>query len=231
MAFSMPTSVGHLHCSTPLCMKGNNYLSRYAEGIDVLFYTSTLHIGSSDLLEHLPRLFLPQRLYSIQSVEMLWFKRPKPNHPSYICPMEVLWNDPTRTESPPHTLCQMIPQALPSIRQLNISLECSLNTPHPFQDPPSTINYGHIALGTIEDMLRVLGPMREFNVTVPWTTWHDQAEKCGRLYGPKLRIERYNWLEGRFWKLLGGPGDELGYWVCCGHYDNPLWRHYCCTAF
>lgn len=184
-------------------------MSRYADGIDVLFATNSFHIGSSDLLQHLPSLLLPQRLNRIQSLEILWFK----------CRTRV-----KDTSSPIHTLCQMVPQALPHVRQLTIFLGSSISQS---RDTHSADFPDPAILDPIEDMIRALGPGREFNVSIELGTWHTLTSKYGALYSPNFRIEWYNTcIEGRFWKLLG-PGDDLGYWICSGRFDDPVYGVLC----
>ncbi|KFY47460.1 hypothetical protein V496_10631 [Pseudogymnoascus sp. VKM F-4515 (FW-2607)] len=119
----------------------------YVDGIDVLFATNSFHIGSSDLLEHLPSLLLHQRLSRIQSLEIIWKGRTRVEG----------------TSSPIHSLCQMVPQALPHVRQLAIFFRSSIGETRgihfaDFPDPAM--------VGPIEDMIRALGPGREFNVSI-----------------------------------------------------------------
>lgn len=176
-------------------------MSRYVDGIDVLFATNSFHIGSSDLLEHLPSLLLHQRLSRIQSLEIIWKGRTRVEG----------------TSSPIHSLCQMVPQALPHVRQLAIFFRSSIGETRgihfaDFPDPAM--------VGPIEDMIRALGPGREFNVSIELSAWLTLTAKHGSLYRPNFRIEWYNTcVEGRFWKVLS-PGDELGYWICSGRFSN-----------
>ncbi|KAI5456003.1 hypothetical protein BGZ63DRAFT_98514 [Mariannaea sp. PMI_226] len=44
----------------------------YIEGIEVLYGTNTLHLSRPILLRQMTELFLPQRLHSIQSIELIW---------------------------------------------------------------------------------------------------------------------------------------------------------------
>ncbi|KFY47842.1 hypothetical protein V495_01787 [Pseudogymnoascus sp. VKM F-4514 (FW-929)] len=195
----------------------------YVDGIDVLFTTNTFHLEGDDLLQHLPGLLLPQRLRSIQSLEMLWFKR-RTQDKSTSSSTQPLWANHTKIgrasrESVLHTLCQMVPQALPHVRQVTISLECIVEETHKFAGPTeSRLIPDPPILGPIEDMIRALGPGREFNVAIQLRLWNVLKSKYGALYGPNFRIETHNTcIEGRFWKLLG-TGDELGYWVCSGRF-------------
>ncbi|OBT83116.1 hypothetical protein VE02_08071 [Pseudogymnoascus sp. 03VT05] len=198
----------------------------YADGIDILFATNTFHLKSPDLLEHLQRMILPQRLRAVQSLEMCWLGK---NGKSQL---KVLWDDPTTEDSELHALCRMVPQAFPHVLHLDITILCDIRpTGDDFPDITwatrgvrartlklSALAMEHSIFGPIEIMIRTLGPGREFSITIPMPAWEILEHKHRVLYGPELKIEWYCYgMEGRFWKVLD-PGNELGYWVCCG--DN-----------
>ncbi|KFZ01922.1 hypothetical protein V501_09715 [Pseudogymnoascus sp. VKM F-4519 (FW-2642)] len=232
MAFGMPTSVGDLQdlsCSL-LASKNNNDLSSYADGIDVLFATNTFHLKSPDLLAHLQRMILPQRLRAIPSLEMCWLNKYNRSQ------LQVLWDDPTTEDSELHALCRMVPQAFPNVLRLDITIICDIRpTGDDFPDITwatrrvrartlklSALAMEHSIFGPIERMLRTLGPGREFSITISMRAWEILANKHRVLYGSELKIEWYcSGIEGRFWKVLD-PGNELGYWICCG--DNQEMR-------
>ncbi|KAI1050910.1 hypothetical protein LB507_009248 [Fusarium sp. FIESC RH6] len=44
----------------------------YAEGMKILYGTNTIHMGSNPLLYNLPRLILPQRLRTMDALEIVW---------------------------------------------------------------------------------------------------------------------------------------------------------------
>ncbi|OBT68352.1 hypothetical protein VE03_02958 [Pseudogymnoascus sp. 23342-1-I1] len=204
----------------------------YADGIDILFSTNTFHLKSPDLLQQLQRTILPQRLRAIPYLEMCWFK-------TYGDCLQALQEDPTKEDSEFHALCRMVPQAFPNVLHLDIAILCDIR---PIGDDFPDIRWAtrgvrartlklsalameHSILGPFENMLRTLGPGREFSITIPMGSWRILEYKHRTLYGPKLRIEwyHYGW-EGRFWKVLD-PDNELGYWISCGDHEDYHVRH------
>ncbi|KFY21172.1 hypothetical protein V491_03102, partial [Pseudogymnoascus sp. VKM F-3775] len=189
----------------------------YADGIDILFSTNTFHMDNFDLLQHLPRLILPQRLRSIKSLEISWTFRPTVTDEK---PMEVLWNDPTTEDSVLHEMCRMIPELFPHVSQLDINFLYELRVRQEFQDAISALGgIERVILGPIEDMIRVLGPGREVCIAIQQSVFSDLHEKKQELYGSELKTEIYNPYITRFWKELD-PDNGLGYWICRGAPDH-----------
>ncbi|KAL5353303.1 hypothetical protein ACLOAV_001339 [Pseudogymnoascus australis] len=199
----------------------------YADGIDILFSTNTFHLKSPDLQQNLQRIILPQRLRAITNLEMCWFEK-------YGTCLRALQEDPTREDSELHALCRMVPQAFPRVLSLDIAILCDIRpTGDDFPDTRwatrgvrartlklSTLAIEQSILGPFENMLRTLGPAREFSITIPMLAWSILLNQHHTLYGPNLRIEWYCYRsEGRFWKVLD-PGNELGYWISCGHHED-----------
>lgn len=210
-----------------MASKNNNDSSSYADGIDILFSTNTFHLKSPDLQQNLQRIILPQRLRAITNLEMCWFKK-------YGTCLRALQEDPTREDSELHALCRMVPQAFPRVLSLDIAILCDIRpTGDDFPETRwatrgvrartlklSTLAIERSILGPFENMLRTLGPTREFSITIPMLAWSILLNQHHTLYGPNLRIEWYCYRsEGRFWRVLD-PGNELGYWISCGHYED-----------
>ncbi|OBT97676.1 hypothetical protein VE01_04594 [Pseudogymnoascus verrucosus] len=208
----------------------------YADGIDVLFATNTFHLKSPDLLEHLQRMVLPQRLRAIPFLEMCWLNKYSRSQ------LRVLWDDPTTEDSELHALCRMVPQAFPNVLRLDITIICDIRpTGDDFPDITwatrrvrartlklSALAMEHSIFGPIERMLRTLGPGREFSITISMCAWEILADKHRVLYGSELKIEWYcSGIEGRFWKVLD-PVNELGYWICCGDNQEMRMRYLDC---
>ncbi|OBT49864.1 hypothetical protein VE04_10206 [Pseudogymnoascus sp. 24MN13] len=195
----------------------NNGLNRYADGVDILFSTNNFHMDNFDLLLHLPRLILPQRLRSIESMEVSWTFRPTATTDK---PLNVLWNDPTTKDSALHELCRMVPELFPRVRQLDINILGELRLR---PDTHSTvIDLGGIEtvfLGPIEDMVRALGPGREVCIAIQQTVFHILFMEKLELYGQDLKQDIYNPYNIRFWKELD-PDGGLGYWICDGAPDQ-----------
>lgn len=191
----------------------------YADGVDILFTTNTFHLSNLELQESLPRLLLPHRLSSINSLELLWdFSTPQPNGTL----LHVLWETPEAKDSPLHTLCRMVPEVFPNVHYLYISLQLRFWSPlAEFYDLISVLE--QVILGSIEDMLRNLGLSsgREFNVAISRLAWDVLYQKNTDLDSSKVKCEGHM-SNDRFWKPLGPPGIEvpedhmLGYWICSG---------------
>lgn len=161
-------------------------------------------------------MLLPQRLRSVQTLEMRWLKKPRQaNEANFMYALQDLWADPTTTDSELHALCRVVPESFPNVRQLDIVLDCFVSPPEELGEPIPIVE--RLVLGPIEDMLRVLGPGREYKVYIQMDVWDGLLRRHRGLYGPELRNEMNGYIEGRFWKVLG-PGNKLGYWICSGQY-------------
>ncbi|KFX91923.1 hypothetical protein O988_07510 [Pseudogymnoascus sp. VKM F-3808] len=136
----------------------------YAEGIDIQFSTNTIHMECYDLLRNLPRIILPQRLHSIEVLELAWTFRSSVGIRTQD-PLNVLCSDPETKDSELHEMCRMVPKLFPRLRQLDILLICRIRVPY----PPLWENLGsseHVILDPIKDMIRVLGPGPEICIAI-----------------------------------------------------------------
>ncbi|KFY94706.1 hypothetical protein V500_03100 [Pseudogymnoascus sp. VKM F-4518 (FW-2643)] len=149
----------------------------YAEGIDVVFATNTIHMENYDLLRNLPRILLPQRLRVIESLEISWTFRSSVGIRNHK-PLEVLWKEPTAKDSVLHEMCRIVPEQFPHLRRLDIHLLCDISEPYPRHIEDSG-GLERVILGPIEDMIRVLGPGPEDQVCLGVPSllqWLDNVE-------------------------------------------------------
>lgn len=117
-----------------------------------------------DLLRNLPRIILPQRLHSIEVLELAWTFRSSVGIRNQD-PLNVLCSDPETKDSELHEMCRMVPKLFPRLRQLDILLICRIRVPY----PPLWENLGsseHVILDPIKDMVRVLGPRPEICIAI-----------------------------------------------------------------
>ncbi|KAK7228263.1 hypothetical protein V2G26_000433 [Clonostachys chloroleuca] len=75
----------------------------YCEGVDVLYGTNTIHTASRQMLLHLDKLLLPQRLSKIRSVELVWYFRPYAPNTVVVGPLDDLGTFYTFLEALPTT--------------------------------------------------------------------------------------------------------------------------------
>ncbi|OBT40437.1 hypothetical protein VE00_08714 [Pseudogymnoascus sp. WSF 3629] len=189
----------------------------YADGVDILFSTNNFHMDNFDLLLHLPRLILPQRLRNIESMEVSWTFRPTATRDK---PLDILWNDPTTKDTVLHELCRMVPELFPRVRQLDINILGELRLrPDTHSAVVALGGIEAVFLGPIEDMVRALGPGREVCIAIQQTVFHTLFMEKLELYGQDLKQDIYNPYNIRFWKELD-PDSGLGYWICDGAPDN-----------
>ena len=207
----------------------------YADGVDVLYSTNTLHFSSLDLQLNLPRLIPRHHLERVTSLELLWKLnsteiRPEVPLPNYVKPLWDAGPDfQGHPDSPLHILCQMIPQTFPRLRRLYISFQCWLDSgSHGGADLISDVET--IFLGPVEDMMRAYLLERsrqegrdhghnlshgygdlELNAAIQWGAWFTLLKKYMQLEGTKLKFESDDFMawRGRFWKPLRLGSDAV----------------------
>ncbi|OBT64991.1 hypothetical protein VE03_05655 [Pseudogymnoascus sp. 23342-1-I1] len=182
----------------------------YADAIDVVFTTNTIHMENYDLLRDLPRVILPQRLRCIESLELSWDFRPMSRVSGYK-PLRLLWENPAAEDSDLHEMCRMVLKSFPRLRWLDINLL--------FETRNIPGGAERTILGPIEDMIRALGPEREVCIAIQRSVFSSIYDEHLELYGQELKTEVYNPYIARFWKDLG-LGNGLGYWICAGFPDH-----------
>ncbi|OAF57686.1 hypothetical protein VC83_05690 [Pseudogymnoascus destructans] len=125
------------------------------------------------------------------------------------------------------TLCRMVPELFPHVRQLDINILGELRLR---PDTHSTVialgGIETVFLGPIEDMVPALGPGREVCIAIQQMVFHTLFMKKLELYGQDLKQDIYNPYNIRFWKELDPDNGLLGYWICDGAPDQCLGNIY-----
>jgi len=181
----------------------------YMEGLDVLYSTNTIHIGSAFLTRHLPLFILPQRLASITSLELVWgLALDSPLHP--LVDRETGW---------PfyNALVTTVASAFPSLRKLYISIETrSFVTDASVQGFESDEQE---LLGPMDEMVRKLGAQLQDCQIAPPRRLYEALMYKAKCRGARIESQRPGTLRWqRFWRPVavehgGQSGDHLGYWV------------------
>lgn len=210
--------------------------TRYAEGIEALYATNTIHMTSIALMLNLSKLLLPQRLAMITSLEMVWdFKIPLISGGGTSSDegredlRQYLLRDSTVFSG---LLANLNHNTFPHLRRLNISV---------MWDPiVGIIHKGEEAAKRIVDEMLVPldGMLREFpsrlrdcNVdilsslfyTLGWASWGGLKREPPGMYSCDGDIGR-DIPCARMWRPLlpdseeeGGQQDmPEGYWICEG---------------
>ncbi|KAI5457574.1 hypothetical protein BGZ63DRAFT_394992 [Mariannaea sp. PMI_226] len=134
----------------------------YIEGVEVLYGTNTLHLSRPILLRRMTELFLPQRLHSIQFIELIWDvgQRKSPG-----VELEVKLS-PTRdviTE-----LVRIVPNAFPNLQKAHITLLNCYSIDDINEDPNPFARAAEAdILVPIDNMVRKLPLLRDMYVGLP----------------------------------------------------------------
>jgi hypothetical protein len=177
-------------------------------------------MASTVMILHLPQLFLPHRLSSIKSVEMLWHLRLYQDsvpHRPLDSGLAAL-----------HSLLDCLPSTFPHLRKLYVSLQGHLK---PKNVPLSKLMdlSEPVIMEPVDDMVRRLGPhVQECRIAIPFTLYEPRRYKAT---GTTLKLRwglRKEWQ--RIWRELpdtetkdsGARSAHLrGYWVELGQIDVP----------
>lgn len=177
---------------------------------------------SQALVQDVPRLVLPQRLASIQSLELVWTKGP--------AKAPLVHGDSDSGEKDLCWLCDALPELFPQLKKLHLTLCFSVSAIRslgPDGEPPnySAIDTERALLGPVEAMLAWFPHESqtggELSITIDQSFWSVLLRKHDAMRMPGLRAETDLYIHfGRFWKRLpgqqnGGDGDA-GYWLCSG---------------
>ncbi|OJD32970.1 uncharacterized protein BKCO1_340006 [Diplodia corticola] len=196
----------------------------YAEGVDVLYATNTLHVASMPLLLHMPRLLLPRARERVAAVELKWDL-----HRQGMYPVGGVYEG--SLERTFGGLVEAVPVALPNVRGLYLSVTGGLVHVEPGVVVGEVVDeVERMLFGRVDGMVaRLFGQrLRECTVEVPSGTFDALAVKT--------RGETFPWSMRRFWRPLllpaagdesGRAGVERGYWVKRGQEIAPL----ACMAF
>ncbi|KAK5991786.1 hypothetical protein PT974_07820 [Cladobotryum mycophilum] len=175
----------------------------YAEAIDILYSTNTIHTASKEMMMHIDKLLVPQRLTSIRSVELCWELKPypgyydTPNNPAALSDMASF-----------HAFLKAVPTMFPNARALHISLRGIT-----FAERSDKIEED--IMEPLDTMIRTLGShVRDFSVGVSsmlYILQRKRVKEAGWLaeQDSKGQVERY-------WRPLDGSPLFSGYWVMLG---------------
>jgi len=197
------------------------------EGLDVLYSTNTVHIGSLVLSRHLPLLLPPQRLASITSLELIWD----------LVLFRPLHSPEAEQENgfPAYNaLVRLVASAFPCLRKLYISIQTGSHVADPSADHVESDEQK--LLGPIDELVRKIGPqLRDCQIAPPRSL---HAALMSRAESAGTRIDSggqagLSWT--RFWRPVtvekGEQSEnEIGYWVRQGMDDTPL-SCFCCYIF
>lgn len=189
-----------------------DFLSRYNEGIDVLYSTNSFHISNHKMMHALPNQIRDRHRAMITSVEIVWKFLRDPRE-SILDQFEVL--------------LQRIPQCFPQLRNLYLYPSGLWKTPMVTFDD-DTEEFENDVLELIDGMVRKIGPqllvcdfvmpLSKFN-----SHWESSMEKGYRYeHGGPTRSSR------RIWRPLAPIQQEIGseevvgtgYWIREGPDDT-----------
>lgn len=185
---------------------------------------------SQALVRDVTRLVLPQRLASIQSLELVWTNGP--------AKAPLVHGDSDSGEKDLCWLCDALPELFPQLKKLHLSLCFSVSLIRSLGPDGELLSYSAIdteraLLGPVEAMWvrfpHVSQTGGELSIEIDADFWEVLLRKHDAMRTPGLRAETdyfMNW--GRFWKRLPGQqigGDhDAGYWVCTGQHRSRIGR-------
>ncbi|KAH7472823.1 hypothetical protein FOMA001_g11848 [Fusarium oxysporum f. sp. matthiolae] len=194
----------------------------YAEGIDVLYSTNTIHISSATLLADLPAYIVPQRLSAITSLEIIW-----------LVDSDYRSGKNVARENDLNTILLILDNHFPSLKRLNLALKLGLP-----KDAPAQLEHLFEILDGF--FIRHLSDrMREpFAVSISYVAYKGFEREIVRAQGYKGQV--FHW---QIWRFFGGeyalpqvpwsgdyfdttPGARFnnGYWIYPGEVNDPRWK-------
>ncbi|VUC24320.1 unnamed protein product [Clonostachys rosea] len=201
----------------------------YCEGVDVLYGTNTIHTASKQMLLHLDKLLLPQRLSTIRSVELVWHFKPYPSNSSSLAgPLDDL-----RTF---YTFLETIPRIFPNLTTFYLALWGDLtptrehNGRQVWMDEAQSIEItNRDIMSPIDRMVSKLGPkLKQCTIalgSLEYQIRRRQAVEAGDVKVEQIHLQH---LQERHWRpLKNNSGGLEGYWVQLGHRE--LSRVYMCS--
>ncbi|KAG8666728.1 hypothetical protein FPOAC1_011543 [Fusarium poae] len=169
----------------------------YAEGVDVLYHTNTIHMSSKDLISNLPNLILPQRLSMMTSLEVVW-----------LIDSEIR----SRVSVPQHSdlnqILSILDTHFPKLQRLNLALKLKLYDILPVE---------------MEEMVKTLdlfvarrGQYLQEPITVSLASWafEQLVREVYRMAMEERGLDSFksqSWLRHKVWHYL--DGSELGRWA------------------
>lgn len=159
-----------------------NCFPSYLEGIDVLYSTNTIHTASKEVLMQLGELLLPQRISSINSVELLWEFDPFPRI------QELPVRGPLSDMESFYRFLDAVPSMFPNVQRLYVSLQGLL---HPTTVIDGRTNYNdristadNYIMKPVDDMVRKLGAhVLDCSVAIPSSLYAPQRDRTRDMGG------------------------------------------------
>ncbi|CAG9982001.1 unnamed protein product [Clonostachys byssicola] len=190
----------------------------YCEGVDVLYGTNTIHTASKQMLLHLDKLLLPQRLSTIRSVELVWHFKPYALDTVEVGPLDDL-----RTF---YTLLKAVPTTFPNLTSFYMALWGCLtplkehNGRQVYMDEAESIKITDRDIMTpIDRMISKFSPrLRQCTIalgSLEYEIRRRQAVEAGDVEVEQIHLQH---LQERHWRSLKNSSDGLkGYWIQLGH--------------
>lgn len=199
--------------------------TRYVEGVDILYGTNRFHFSEIALVKNLKQLLLAEHLALMKSTEMVWNLGQVARPPSTNMDLsndERFFGWYTFT-----SLLKSVPDALPSLRYLHISLS---GTWYPAQMAPNDIfrHSGPDLLEPVDEMVRSLfkknRTLMEVNIGLPSIIWLVRLKADSETTKTYEQSRVVLDVSDRIWRSLGprleqfGPEEaaEIGYWTRMG---------------
>ncbi|KAM5448336.1 hypothetical protein MaudCBS49596_005424 [Microsporum audouinii] len=193
----------------------------YAEGIEILYQTNTIHIPDSCIFRNLPRFLPPQRLANIRSLEVVWslhmFEKQECNGTDHQ----------NRSHSAFLRYLEMIPTILPELRKLFLSLQGEMFPPRN-SDCDLFNLVDTLILAPVDMMVRGMGArLKKFDLALPYRVYSIIRYKTSNSKHYGLGSRRLMKMKReRVWRDLTKPdtiyGHLPGYWINRGHRDISL---------
>ena len=196
--------------------------SRYAEGLDVLYRTNLIHIGSVILTRHISLFLLPQRLASITALEFVWDLG--------LFPVSSkARKDDTKGWPACSSLVATIASVFPSLENLYISIQTNSYMANAFSD--NVEGYERKLLIPIDEMVRKIGPkLRDCQIAPP-RSLHRALMYRAESLSARTDSRGYGALRfRRFWRPITvgqkeQPGKDLLGSARGGRYTSQLRTH------
>lgn len=196
-------------------------MSRYIEGIEVLYGTNRFHFSGTTLLKNLSHLMRPEHLTLVKSAEMIWDLGRVARPPSAFATDQGILDDPRFGGWYKFTaLLQAIPAALPNLRYLHVTIA---GTWYPSQMAPNDLarRSEEDILQPLDEFARVLfsaagRQLEELNVALPSRVFLTRLITDRKTTTKYEESREFRDVSDRIWRSLrpvDGDSGDLGYWL------------------
>ncbi|KAH7179984.1 uncharacterized protein B0J16DRAFT_417588 [Fusarium flagelliforme] len=201
----------------------------YTEGIEVLYGTNTIHMGSKPLLQNLPRLIPSQRLQTMNALEIVW----KPD--MYIPPggrrgyANIEWR--LRLEQIPQ-VHDIILQTFPHVRRLHLAFAICSTTSNKPDLNDMVLQWDEFATALLKKG-NLQAPLTISLTQDHWNVLYEKAKQdaLNKDCTPVLDCQFWRWTNGKCalapltkstetWVKIDNATKENGYWVVRGEDDD-----------